>query len=141
MSTTTPKMPVHDRWNKHPGPNPPSDLLRHATYAKGIIYQTNISAPRTSKTMANNAPGKHYRKGSGIMDIVRMFDTEQKAYDWLARYVWPNGPVCPFCGSDNVQSGIKHPQMTHRCRDCAKKKMFTLKTGTIMARSKLDYQT
>ncbi len=91
--------------------------------------------------MANNAPGKHYRKGIGIMDIIRMFDTEQKAYDWLARYVWPNGPVCPFCGSDNVQSGIKHPQMTHRCRDCAKKKMFTLKTGTIMARSKLDYQT
>ena len=91
--------------------------------------------------MANNAPGKHYRKGIGIMDIVRMFDTEQKAYDWLASYVWPEGPVCPYCGSCNVQSGIRHPQMTHRCRDFPKKKMFTLKTGTIMSRSKLDYRT
>ena len=34
--------------------------------------------------MAKNALGKHYRKGIGIMDIVRMFDTEQKAYEWLA---------------------------------------------------------
>ncbi len=91
--------------------------------------------------MANNAPGKHHRKGIGIMEMGRMFRTEKMAYDWLARYVWPNGPVCPFCGSDNVQSGIKHPQMTHRCRDCPKKKMFTMKTGTIMARSKLSYQT
>ncbi len=91
--------------------------------------------------MANSAPGKHYRKGIGIMDVVRMFDTEQKAYDWLSQYVWPEGPVCPSCGSDNVQAGIRHPQMTHRSRSCSKKKMFTLKTGTIMARSKLSYQT
>ena len=70
-----------------------------------------------------------------------MFDTKQKAYDWLASYVWPEGPVCPFCGSCNVQSGIRHTQMTHRCRDCPKKKMLTLKTGTVMSRSKLDYRT
>ncbi len=54
-------------------------------------------------------PNRVHHEYCRIMDIVRMFDTEQKAYDWLARYVWPNGPVCPFCGSDNVQSGIKHP--------------------------------
>ena len=40
--------------------------------------------------MADNAPGKHYRKRIGIMDIVRMFNTEQKACDWLACYVWSN---------------------------------------------------
>ena len=96
---------------------------------------------KLSKKMAKNAPGKHYRKGIGIMDIVRMFVTEQKAYEWLAGYIWPEGPVCPSWGSCNAQSGIKHPQMTRRCRDCPKKKMFTLKTGTIVSRSKLYYRT
>ena len=91
--------------------------------------------------MANNAPGKHYRKGIGIANVIRMFSTEKKAYDWLASYIWPNGPVCPFCGTGNVQAGIKHAEMTHRCRECSRKPMFTLKTKTIMARSKLDYQT
>ena len=91
--------------------------------------------------MAINAPGKHYRKGIGIVEIISMFSTEKKAYDWLAGHIWPNGPVCPCCGSKNVQSNIKHPQMTHRCRECPKKTMFTLKTGTIMSRSPLSYQT
>ncbi len=91
--------------------------------------------------MANNTPGKHYRKGIGIADVIRMLSTEQKAYDWLASYIWPDGPVCPLCGTGNVQVGIKHPEMTHRCRECPRKPMFTLKTRTIMARSKLDYRT
>ena len=54
---------------------------------------------------------------------------------------WADGPVCPRCGSYNVQSGIKHATMTHRCRDCADRKMFSLKTGTILEGSKLGYQT
>ena len=52
-----------------------------------------------------------------------------------------DSPVCPSCGSYNVQSGIKHATMTHRCRDCADHKFFSLKTGTVMEGSKLGYQT
>lgn len=48
--------------------------------------------------MANNAPGKHYRKGIGIMNIIKMLDTEQKAYDWLAHYVWPGEQYVHFAG-------------------------------------------
>ena len=51
------------------------------------------------------------------------------------------GPHCPRCGSTNVQSGIKHKTMTHRCRDCDGKPRFSLKTGNIMEGSKLGYQT
>ena len=40
---------------------------------------------------------------------------------------------------ENVQCGIKHPTMTHRCRDCPKRRMFTLKTGTMMQGSPLGY--
>ena len=54
--------------------------------------------------------------------------------------MWPDGPFCPYCGSFNVQTGVKHKSMTHRCRDCDKRPMFSLKTGNIMEGSKLGYQ-
>ena len=54
--------------------------------------------------------------------------------------IWPNGPHCPKCGSMNVQSGIKHRSMTHRCRDCPKRPIFSLKTGTVTEGSKLGYR-
>ena len=53
---------------------------------------------------------------------------------------WPNGPSCPYYGSLNVQAGIKHRSMTHRCRDCPKRPMFSLKTGTVMHRTQLGYR-
>ena len=98
------------------------------------------SCHQPTDTMALNASGKHYREGIGIVEIVRTFSTEKKAYDWLTGPLGPEGPVCPSCGSHNVQSNIRHPQMTHRCRTCPKRRMFTLKTDTIMSRSPLDYR-
>ncbi len=68
---------------------------------------------QTADTMALNALGKHYREGIGIVEIVRMFSTGKKACDWLAGPLWPEGPVCPSCGSHNVQSNIRHPQAPH----------------------------
>ena len=31
----------------------------------------------------------------------------------------------------NVQSNIKHKTMTHRCRDCSNRPMFSVKKGTV----------
>ncbi len=53
---------------------------------------------------------------------------------------WPQGPECPHCGTRNVQSGIAHKTMTHRCRECQDKPMFSLRTGTVMQGSKLGYR-
>ena len=71
---------------------------------------------------------------------MKMFPTDAAAEAWFAQAHWPDGPHCPHCGSDNVQCGIKHRTMTHRCRDCPKKPMFSLKTGTVMEGSKLGYR-
>ena len=90
--------------------------------------------------MAQNAPGKHYRKGMSLIEITRMFPDVKTAERWFEGQFWPDGPHCPHCGSFDVQSGIKHPTMTHRCRDCPKRPMFSLKTGTVMEGSKLDHQ-
>ena len=85
-------------------------------------------------------PGKSYRNGITILELMRMFPDEATAYKWFVNQRWPDGPYCPHCKSLNVQSGIKHKSMTHRCRDCEDKKMFSLKTGTVMHGSKLPYR-
>ena len=93
--------------------------------------------------MARKAPGKSHRKGLTFLQVAEMFGTEEAATAWLEEQRWPNGPHCPKCGSLNVQSGIKHKTMTHRCRDCMtgkSKTMFSLKTGTVMEGSKLAYR-
>lgn len=86
------------------------------------------------------APGKSHREGLSFFEVMEKFGTEAAARRWIESERWPDGPFCPHCGSLNVQSGIKHKTMTHRCRDCPKKPMFSLKTGTAMASSKLGYR-
>ena len=87
-----------------------------------------------------NAPGKAHRQGLTFFEVVEMFGTEKRAHQWFQAERWPDGPFCPHCGSLNVQAGIKHPTMTHRCRDCPKRPMFSLRTGTAMQSSKLGYR-
>ena len=66
-----------------------------------------------------------------------MFRDEETARQWIAERRWPDGPRCPHCGTDNVQENIKHPTMTHRCRECIGKPMFMVKIGTVMEGSKI----
>ena len=90
--------------------------------------------------MAHKAPGKAHREGLTLIQIIEMFPDDATAEAWFAKAFWPDGPHCPHCGSTNVQCGIKHRTMTHRCRDCPDKRMFSLKTGTVMEGSKLGYR-
>ena len=87
----------------------------------------------------NKAPGQSHRNGLTILEIADKFSNEEKAIKWLEAVRWKNGIYCPYCGSFNVQTNIKHRTMTHRCRDCPKKKMFSLRTGTVMEGTKLKY--
>ena len=90
--------------------------------------------------MTQKAPGKSHRKGITLTDVVNMFPDNATAEAWIAEGRWPNGPFCPFCKTLNVQSNIKHKTMTHRCRECPSKPMFSLKTGTVMQGSNLGYR-
>ena len=91
--------------------------------------------------MAQKAPGKAHRKGLTLVQLGDLFPNDAAAEAWFAGARWPDAPYCPHCGSYNVQAGIKHRSMTHRCRDCPDKRMFSLKTGTVMEGSKLGYRT
>ncbi len=74
------------------------------------------------------------------MALMDMFHDDSTAKAWFEQQFWPNGPVCPYCESSNVQANIKHRTMTHRCRECPGRRMFSLKTGTVMEGSKLPYK-
>ena len=91
--------------------------------------------------MAQNAPGRHDREGLSLVEIMRMFPTDDDAEAWIAAIRWPDGPRCPHCDSDNVLSGAAHKTMPYRCRvkDCRKR--FSVRVGTVLQDSKLGYQT
>lgn len=88
--------------------------------------------------MAKNAPGKHFRKGISVPQLMKMFPDDHTAEAWFVAQRWPDGVRCAYCESDNVQTGAKHPTMPYRCRTC--RKFFSVKTGTVMQSSKLGYQ-
>ena len=58
--------------------------------------------------MTCKAPGKSHRKGITLVELTRLFPDDAAAEEWFASRIWPDGPVCPYCGSSNVQSNIKH---------------------------------
>lgn len=70
-----------------------------------------------------------------------MFPDDKAAEDWFAHVRWPEGPQCPYCGYDNVQSGAKHKTMPYRCRRDGCRKRFSVRIGTAMESSNLGYQT
>ncbi len=87
------------------------------------------------------APGKSYRKGITLRQIIRRYPTEASAANWFIKQRWPKGVCCPYCGSLNVQVGAKHKTMPFRCREkaCGRKR-FSVKTRSVMDCSKVSYQ-
>ena len=88
----------------------------------------------------HKAPGKAYRKGITLVELMRMFPDDKTAEAWYVKRRWPDGPTCPACGSHNVQTGAKHKTMPFRCRDKGCTQRFSAKTGTVMEGSKIGFQ-
>ena len=86
--------------------------------------------------MAQNAPGKHFRKGISVMGLMEMFPNDKAAEEWFTAVRWEGGePVCAFCGSERSASIRNRKPMPYRCKDC--RKHFSVKHGTVMQSSKL----
>ena len=88
--------------------------------------------------MAHKAPGKHYRKGMTLMEVMRLFPDDASAEKWFVETRWPDGVGCPSCGSCNVQERKTRKPQPYRCRDC--RKDFSARTGTLMQGSNLGFQ-
>ena len=89
--------------------------------------------------MAQKAPGKHYRNGMTLAQLLKKFPDDATAEQWFVTNRWPNGVRCPKCDSDNIQERKTRKPQPYRCRAC--RKDFSVKTGTLMQGSNLGFQT
>ena len=72
------------------------------------------------------------------MQLSEMFPDEEAARLWFEGIVWPDDERhCPECGSTDVAES--RGRMPYRCRDCGK--YFSVKTGTVMAKSHVPLRT
>lgn len=67
------------------------------------------------------------------------FHTEEAAFEYVERHLWPNGPVCPHCGATGDKIGRLSGKTTRpglrKCYAC--RKPFTVRIGTIFEDSHL----
>ena len=85
--------------------------------------------------MAHSAPGKSDRQGISLLELAEIFPDEEAARLWFEGIIWPNGERdCPRCGSLETHEA-SHQRMPYRCRKC--RRYFSVKTGTVMGRSKV----
>ena len=84
---------------------------------------------------AQTGPGKAHREGISLIELADLFPDEPSAREWFEGQRWPDGAHCPHCGSARVSAVASGKPMPWRCRDC--RKHFSVRTGTVMAESKL----
>jgi len=68
------------------------------------------------------------------------FHDPDKAREWLETELWPDGPVCPHCGSVNNATrlhGKAHRPGVYQCNEAECREQFTVTVGTLYERSKI----
>ena len=84
-------------------------------------------------------PGKAYREGITLLELLEMFPTEESAVRWFERAVWGEERCCGHCGGLDTRRTKSGKPQPYFCRDCHQ--YFSLRTGTVMAHSKLPIRT
>ncbi len=67
-----------------------------------------------------------------------IFHDETKARKWLEARLWPDGPICPHCGTFDeatLMKGKSHRPGLYNCNAC--RQPFTITVGTLYERSKI----
>ncbi len=72
------------------------------------------------------------------MQLTSLFPNEQAAKVWFEKQRWPDGPTCPHCQSERVVAVPNEKPMPWRCKSC--RKHFSVRTGTVLARSHIPLQ-
>lgn len=85
----------------------------------------------------HSAPGRHYREGISLIELFKRFPNEEAAEAWFENERWGKcGMFCPRCGGTDRIKPIKNRKpMPYWCGDC--KKRFSVRTGSLMERSKI----
>jgi transposase-like protein len=63
------------------------------------------------------------------------FEDAETAREWLESTLWPDGPVCPHCGSLQNATAVTTRPGLYQCNDGECRKQFTVTVGTLFERS------
>ena len=103
--------------------------------ARSLVHAREVDI--ASGKVGRGGPGRSKRTALPVHAMARMFSTEAKARKWLESVMWPDGPVCPHCGSKRASTKPGPTSaMTHMCKDCGKR--FSIRSASVMKDSKLS---
>ena len=92
--------------------------------------------------MARSAPGKHYRQGISLVELFEMFPNDAAAERWFEERRWGkagNPSHCPMCGGfEKLRPNPSREPLPYWCGVC--RRHFSVRTGTVMHRSKIPLQ-
>ena len=92
--------------------------------------------------MGRKALGKSHRKSISIIELFEMFPDNETAEKWFETTRWGKDNehiCCPRCGSVKVnETENRKKPMPYWCGDC--RRHFSVRIGSAMERSKIDYQ-
>ncbi len=72
------------------------------------------------------------KKGNYILELMKVFSSEEVCRQHLRKLRWDAGEYCPYCGCEKIyefKDGI-----SFKCSDCRKR--FSIKVGTIFEDTK-----
>jgi transposase-like protein len=71
-----------------------------------------------------------------LLQAVHYFSDLNAAHDFFAKMRWPDGVVCPRCGSKDVRYSPRYRRF--ECSHSHDRRQFTVKTGTVMEDSPMS---
>ena len=90
----------------------------------------------------SKSPGRSTRKGISLIELFQMFPDDESAERWFEECRWGKARVpdeCPMCGeNDKIHQVKTRKPLPYRCGSC--RRYFSVKTSSVMHRSKIPYQ-